>query len=142
MNDIDLRGIARRFRGALEIVGPSSGVPGLRNFPKDSCADTVLLLGAHLLDRGLGTFEAVGGVFGEPGSSDCRSHAWLERGSLIVDITADQFPDVTETVIVTRDNGWHRLFHTSNRGIADFRRYGPETATQLGAVYERLLALL
>lgn len=142
MSDATLRAIAGQFRSALEIVGPASGVPGLRRFPKDSCADTVLLLGAHLLDRGLGTFEGVGGQFGEPGSGDWRSHAWLECGGLIVDITADQFPDVSQTVIVTRDNGWHRLFHTSNRGIADFRRYGPDTATQLGAVYERLLELL
>jgi hypothetical protein len=142
MNDTDLLTIATRFRGALEIVGPASGLPGLRNFPKASCADTVLLLGAHLLDRGLGTFEGVGGEFGTPGSDDWQSHAWLERDGTIVDITADQFPDVSQRVIVTREDGWHRRFHTSNRGVADFRRYGPETGAQLGAVYERILELL
>jgi hypothetical protein len=142
MNDADLRAIATRFRGALEIVGPASGLPGLRNFPKDSCADTVLLLGAHLLDRGLGTFDGVGGEFGTPGDPDWHSHAWLERDGVIVDITADQFPGVLQAVIVTRDDRWHRQFHTGNRGVADFRRYGADTGAQLGVVYDRILELL
>jgi hypothetical protein len=142
MNDVELRALAARFRGALEIAGPRSGVPGLRNFPKDSCADTVLLLGAHLLDRGFGAFDGVGGEFGTPGEDDWHSHAWLERDGVIVDITADQFPDVSERVIVTRDDTWHRRFHMSNRGVADFRRYGQETGAQLGAVYDRILELL
>lgn len=38
------------------------------------------------------------------------SHAWLERGSWIVDITADQFPDVTESVIVTQDRDWYNRY--------------------------------
>jgi hypothetical protein len=142
VNDSELRAAAARFRTALEIVGPASGAPGLRNFPKDSCADTVLLLGAHLLDGGFGAFDGVGGEFGEPGSLECYSHAWLECDGVIVDITADQFPDVSQAVIVTRDDRWHRLFHTSNRGVADFRRYGPDTIAQLGIIYDRILARL
>ena len=142
MSDVELRAIATRFRAALEIVGPASGVAGLRHFPKDSCADTVLLLGAQLLDRGLGAFDGVGGEFGAPGSEACYSHAWLEADGVIVDITADQFPDVSQAVIVTRDDRWHRLFHISNRGVADFRRYGPDTAAQLGPIYDRILGLL
>jgi len=142
MNDTELRAIATRFRSALEIVGPASGAPGLRNFPKESCADTVLLLGAHLLDRGFGAFDGVGGEFGAPDSGECHSHAWLECDGVIVDITADQFPDVSQAVIVTRDDRWHRLFRISNRGIADFRRYGPDTAAQLGPIYDRILDLL
>jgi hypothetical protein len=141
MNEHDLRVVAAKFRGALEIVGPASGVAGLRHFPRESCADTVLLLGAHLLDAGYGAFDGVGGEFASPGDAG-HSHAWLEQGGLIVDITADQFPEVSDRVIVTRDDEWHRRFHVSNRGVADFRRYGPETATQLGAVYDRILTLL
>jgi hypothetical protein len=142
VNDAELLSAATRFRNALEIVGPASGAAGLRHFPKDSCADTVLLLGAHLFDRGFGAFDGVGGEFGEPGSEVCYSHAWLECGGVIVDITADQFPDVSQPVIVTRDDRWHRLFHISNRGVADFRRYGPDTTAQLGAIYDRILARL
>src|SRR6185295_517236 len=110
-----IRLAAERFRVGLETCGPESGLPGLRHFPRDSCADTVLLLGAHLADRGLGPFDAVGGEFGSPASGDRRTHAWLERDDVIVDITADQFPDVSLAVIVTRDPGWHRRFHETNR---------------------------
>jgi hypothetical protein len=137
-----VRDIACRFRDALETHAAESAHPGLRNFPRDSCADAVLLLGAYLLDAGLGTFEAVGGRFATPGAGESRTHAWLDRDGVIVDITADQFPDVTEKVIVTRDPAWHRRFHSNNRGVADFRRYDPATAAQLGAVYERVCQTL
>lgn len=94
------------------------------------------------MDRGLGVFDGIGGEFGTPGKHDWLSHAWLEQNGLIVDITADQCPWVSERVIVTRDDQWHRRFHVNNRGVADVRRYGPAAGAQLGAVYDRILALL
>jgi hypothetical protein len=133
-----VREIAMRFRRALEKWAPASGSAALRQFPVGSCADAVLLLGAYFIDSGVGAFDAVGGEFGTDPQSR-RSHAWLERDGVIVDITADQFPDVSEPVIVTRDPTWHRRFHPTNRGVADFRRYGGETSSQLGAVYAQIL---
>jgi hypothetical protein len=133
-----LRAIVARFRHALETHGPRSGSPALRHFPRDSCADAVLLLGAYLADRGLGPFDAVGGDFEDPSTGVRYSHAWLERDDVIVDITADQFPGISEAVIVTRDRVWHSRFHTTNRGVADFRGYGSQTRAELGQVYERI----
>ena len=138
----ELRDIAVRFRRALEEVGPSSTAPALRRFPHRSCADAVLLLGAYLHDQGFGPFDAVGGAFESEASADMESHAWLERDGVIVDITADQFPDVTARVIVTRDPRWHQRFHTNNRGVADFRSYGPDVVAQLGPVYEEIVVRL
>lgn len=34
-------------------------------------------------------------------------HCWTQRGELIIDITADQFPDIHVPVIVTRSSVWH-----------------------------------
>jgi hypothetical protein len=137
-----VRGIALAFRRALEEHGPESSVSSLRHFPRDSCADAVLLLGAYLFDKGIGPFEAVGGRFEDCLSGTWYSHAWLEREGVIVDITADQFPGMSEPVIVTRDPAWHRRFQTSNRGVADFRRYDPAASAQLRVVYDRICATL
>jgi hypothetical protein len=36
-----------------------------------------------------------------------NSHAWVEQGQVLADITADQFTDVPDRVIVTADRSWH-----------------------------------
>lgn len=43
-----------------------------------------------------------------------------EVSGLIVDITADQFPDCTSSVIVTSDDAWHQRFEESCRRPAGF----------------------
>ncbi len=40
-------------------------------------------------------------------SDPVLTHAWVERYGLIVDITADQFPDVSEPVVLTTNRTWH-----------------------------------
>ncbi|MBC2932935.1 hypothetical protein [Nocardioides sp. zg-1228] len=36
-----------------------------------------------------------------------RTHAWLEQDDVIIDITAYQFDDIDEPIIVTTDRTWH-----------------------------------
>jgi hypothetical protein len=73
-----------------------------------------------LVDEGFGTAVY---VCGERGASPHnRSHAWLEVDGLIVDITADQFPEQkAEPVIVTIQSAWHDEF-----------RLGEEEQEELG----------
>jgi hypothetical protein len=40
-------------------------------------------------------------------SDPALTHAWVERDGLIIDITADQFVDVAEPVLLTTDRTWH-----------------------------------
>ena len=40
------------------------------------------------------------------------SHAWLRRGELIVDITADQFQDAPRPIIIEENSHWHRQFES------------------------------
>lgn len=82
------------------------------------------LLGTLFTDRGLPPFEYVAG--GRPGQRRgiWASHAWLERKGLIVDVTADQFPEVSVPVLITTDHTWHRSFKVERRREkADFRVY-------------------
>ena len=78
-------------------------LPSLADFPKGSCGDASELLGQYLSDSGLGTWGYRSGMQLDP----VFSHAWVERDGLIVDITADQFPDVSEPVLLTTDRTWH-----------------------------------
>jgi hypothetical protein len=34
-------------------------------------------------------------------------HVWIVVDGITVDITADQFPDVTDSVIISADSPWH-----------------------------------
>jgi hypothetical protein len=105
-----VRQAATRFRAALE--QEELRLYSLQNFPKGSCGDASEMLGQYLSDCGLGTWIFRMGF--EPSSLD--SHAWVERGALIVDITADQFTDVSERVIVTTDRTWHDARFPSGPG--------------------------
>lgn len=85
-------------------------VSGLGNYPSSSfpggwCQDTSRALGELLKNRGQDGFKLVVGARGE---HDEKSHVWLERDGLIVDITADQFEhEPTAPVMVTTDRSWH-----------------------------------
>lgn len=53
-------------------------------------------------------------------------HAWLQSGEWIVDITADQFIDVQESVIVTNKSEWHELWERQRPGRGTLREYGSQ----------------
>ncbi len=97
-----IRDVAQRFRAALEQAGPFS-LAGLRQFPAGACGDTCRLLAEYMHRSGLGEFAIVTG-WRRP---QMITHAWLTRDGVIVDITADQFAEVDDAVIVGRTSPWH-----------------------------------
>jgi hypothetical protein len=44
-----------------------------------------------------------------------RSHFWLEHDGLIIDISADQYPEIEQSVMVTADHSWHDGFTNQSR---------------------------
>jgi hypothetical protein len=88
-------GLAQRFRRAIERAKKSQPhiYITLSNFPHGACGDASLLLAKFLVNNGQAGFDYVLGRRQE------RSHAWLRRSRLIVDITADQFADFSEPVL-------------------------------------------
>jgi hypothetical protein len=105
-----VRDAALRFRAALE--QGNLRLHSLRNFPRGSCGDASELLGQYLRDSGLGTWNYRFGF--EPESMN--SHEWVEQGQVLADITADQFTDVSDRVIVTTDRSWHDTRFPSSSG--------------------------
>ena len=110
--------LAVRFRTAIEKCDPSRLPIGFQKFPRGNCGDAALLLGTFLKE----TFTYVVGERGKKGRT-WRSHAWLEADGVIVDITADQFPEIAEPVIVTMHSVWHKKFRQERRHEADYHVY-------------------
>lgn len=138
MNSIKIEQLALRLRRAIESL-PRTELPScMAFFPKGACGDASLVLGAYLADNGLTSFQHICGERGSHEQNTWTSHAWLARGDLIVDITADQFPDAPGDVIVSTSSVWHASFSTDAPTPADFREYSGFSIHELHSLYERL----
>ncbi len=128
--------LATAFRKAIEAC-PRSRLPiTFSNFPRGSCGDVTLLLGAFLIEQGYEPFHY---LLGEHGTS---SHAWLQRGKLVIDITADQFSDCDCSVIVSDSSEWHLQLNGKQQHIADYHVFGDPTKTILGGAYSLIISNL
>jgi len=134
-----LTALATSFRLAIERCDPRHLTISLQGFPKGSCGDAAPLLGTFLEEQGLGTFMYVLGT--REGGKNGHSHAWLEAEGVLVDITADQFPEIDQKVIVTTRSDWHATFEREEvRDKADFRIYDERTVAALERAYAAILA--
>ncbi len=104
-----LRELSLQFRKAIIKYGIKKLPISFHEFPMGSCGDASLLLGKYIDEMGFGQFDYVCGEHGR------QSHAWLEKDGIIVDITADQFVGVTEAIIVTDNNDFHKRFEEDSR---------------------------
>ena len=132
-----VRHAAVRFRSAIE-ADERLPVP-MAGFPAGACGPASELLGQYLLDCGLGTWSYIMGFR----QADGWTHAWVESDGVIVDITADQFDDIADGVIVTPDREWHdREFPKASRPRPANRSFFFERhdEAQMNATYERLRA--
>ena len=137
-----IRSIAQRMRFALETLPFRNRFLTLEPFPKACCGDASLLLGAYLVDQGHTGFRYICGERGEMHGGTWTSHAWLANGPLIVDITADQFPDGPGAVIVSRRSLWHAQFEVEYGAESEFRRYSGPGVIHLHQAYAALTATL
>lgn len=135
----EIRQEASRLRAAIVASG-GGGYIAFRDFPHGSCGDASILLGEYLSGLGYGDWNYI------PGTRirDDFSHAWIEQNGVIVDITADQFDDVNEPVIVTRSRDWHGQFRvdTDVVHVARIGVYDAATRRTLTAVYAAVSAAL
>lgn len=115
-----LRKLAARVKRALEQVAHNSPNPALENFPKGSCRLACYVLGTILEDKGFGQWEIVAGERGSVDAGTYQTHAWLEGAGVLVDITASQFDEVEEGVIVSCiGSRWHGVWEITDRDPAN-----------------------
>jgi hypothetical protein len=69
-----------------------------------------------------------------------HSHAWLRADGVIVDITADQFDDMPESIIVAPRSPWHGTFEQRDMGEAGFRDWQPRLV-QFERAYAAILKI-
>ena len=135
--DLDrIRHLAWRFRSAIEACDQAYLPSTFQDFPAGACGDTTLLLGKYLEQNGCGHFDYVFGT------QDDKTHAWLQRADLFVDITADQFADNDRRVIVEYASAWHIGFQEELKYTADFENYGDVMRDEYRAAYARIFARL
>lgn len=131
-----IQALAASFRWAIEACKRDLPME-LREFPAGTCGDVTPLLGTFLQENGMGSFNYVLGERQKQGCPeyDTITHAWLEQNGLIVDITADQFPEISEPIIVTFESSWHATFQQKIEHSADYRIYDPGTVGRLHVTY-------
>ena len=130
---------ATSFRNAIEAISPSLGI-SFESFPRGSCGDATPMLGTYLIEQGLGEFQYMAGDYGSESEGNWSSHAWLQSGDIFVDITADQFPDVIDPVIVQENSEWHAGLGGKAQNLGDYRVYDPSTVANLGRLYAMIVA--
>ncbi len=138
MNIPKIEKTALDFRDAIERCSKSLGI-SFEQFPLGSCGDTVPLLGAYLTELDLGEFMYMEGHLGKPENGTWRSHAWLQHKELVVDITADQFPEIDQKVIVAVNSEWHQSLNGESMNVANFRNYDERTVNSLESMYKKII---
>lgn len=131
-----IRDLVTEFRHAIEKCPRSSLPITFAHFPRGSCGDAALMVGKYLDVHGHGGFFYVVGFRND------QSHAWLQRRGLVVDITADQFEDQPNSVIVSTDSAWHRTFRKENEHPSDLDSYEPATKRILMAAYFQVVSMV
>ena len=140
MELIQLSKLALAFSTAINAV-PVEGRPiGMHSFPRGACGDASLLLGAYLVDKGIGGFEYVCGERGSKSDNTWTSYAWLQRGNCVVDLTAGQFDDAPQDIVVADPSEWHSTFDFGRTQEADFRLWSGYGAEMLHRLYAQVQA--
>lgn len=132
-----VRELAQRVRTAIQSIPPTERPEEFSNFPKGACGSSSLILGAVLVDNGHTNFQYVCGERPSPDGTQIVSHAWLADGELIVDITADQFSDAPEAVVVAVTSTWHKSFEIRHTEAADFRDSLGPASLSLAVAYKK-----
>lgn len=124
---------ASKFRRAIENCNKSSLPESFHSFPKGSCSDASLILAHYLKEKGFGEFEYYSG------KRMGKSHGWLKQNEIIIDITADQFADNDEKVIVTLNPKWHDEFKGEKKHIADINLSDDNAGEILLSAYNEII---
>jgi hypothetical protein len=132
---------AAAFRDAIERADRSDLGITFQHFPRGSCGDAALLLGHFLKAHGSGETVYVSGERGEVGR-DWTSHAWLRVDGFIVDVTADQFHDMDERVIVAITSPWHETFEVEDDHVGGLAVYDQVTQAKLAGIYAVIMKAL
>lgn len=115
-------------------MGPSDfpNSSWFENYPRGCCGDTCNLFARFLAEKGIQA-KYVWGVRGE------QSHAWLEYNGWVIDLTADQFPEISEKIVITKDKKWYSKFKGQRKSYNDFYQFNGYNSDRLSTIYQNIL---
>jgi hypothetical protein len=125
---------ATKFRKAIEKCDKTKLGIIFEQFPKGSCGDTALLLAQYLQSKGFHELKYVCG-WRHIGDGGEQSHAWLLYKNIIIDITADQFQEGKNSVLVTIDNTWHDKFNKQQKSLVNIESYDGGTRATIKSLF-------
>ena len=101
--------LAGAARAGLEVMTVKERGLGFASFPHGTCGPVSELMGRIILERtGLEAVYVCGD--GHPDLQAQQSHAWIEVGGFIVDLTYDQFGETGCVGWVHEASLWHAKF--------------------------------
>jgi hypothetical protein len=113
----EIRAACSELRAILELKKNEIADEGylvFRGFPSGCCEKTTHLLAHYLIYKGLCQSDDMRMPWNNhdrEGEWGGASHGWISLANgLNVDITADQFSGIDDTVIVSNDHHFHRRF--------------------------------
>ena len=144
MNTEKVLTLATQLREAIEAT--SFTTPPMDRFPKGCCGDATIFLSEYLMEHGYKTIYYCGLHPFEEEERNPQSHAWVVLdGSLIADITGDQFEDNEDflnyniPVYVGVMDNFHRLFSSKQvERIGGIDCYDAHSRGILRAQYNRI----
>ena len=126
-----------RIRAAFERMDKSNLPVTFNDFPHGACGDTCEVLAELLRELGHGGFQYKVGR-----RKNGNSHAWLEINSVIIDITADQFDEISDPVYIGPSNSWYQSFDIQQEHAAGYSRLDTHSKVELAGVHSRVKAEL
>lgn len=121
-----MRKAIEREKNNIELFGNV-----IKDFPFGCCNVASIVLGIYLSKKEIVTNYICG--IREDGS-----HGWLDYNGLIIDISADQYVEIVEPVIVTYKSHFHKTFRQYGKHPAILEYYGGETKDDFLELYEIL----
>lgn len=133
---------AIKFRDAIESIPLAERTDSFKNFPRGSCGDASILMATYLASHGILGFEYICGERGQQELKNWTTHAWLRSADVIIDITADQFPDAPNCLVFHADSTWHRTFEAGVPQPALLNEYTGYGALLMQVMYSKICSKL
>lgn len=125
-----------KFRRAIEECDKELLPSPFNSFPKGCCYEASVLLAYYLKLKGFGEFNYISG------SRMKKIHGWLVQGEFAIDITADQFADNNENVVVSVNSEWHKEFKIEIQQIADINSLDEKSRETLSNAFTEILKII
>lgn len=132
-----MRDDLEKIRAAFECMDRSNLPITFQEFPRGACGDTCEVLAEILQELGYGSSRYVAGC-----RENGNSHAWLEWNSIIIDITADQFDEISDPVYMGPSNSFYESFSVQQAHEAGYSRLDARSKAELAGVHARVKGYL